>query len=134
MRSGSCRSARPAADSLFDTSVPPGAAVAVDVESTRPAAGVDPSGALVPAPDGTTFRWTGEARSVALVGSFNCWDPSADPLRRLADGTWTVTRALQPGFNDYYFLVDGTRWVRDPRNPNTRGDGFGGWMSTVPVK
>lgn len=120
-------------ESLFDTTVPAGARIVTDLESTRPNPLGDPT--LVPkiAADSTvTFRWKGEAHGVALVGSFNCWDPRADPMVRGADGTWNRTHAVDVHIlNDYLFLVDGTRWVMDPLNPGCRGDGFGGWVSCI---
>jgi len=121
-------------DSCFATMLPEGVrAVTGDLESTRPRPQI--SQALAPRilPDSTaTFRWTGEARRVALVGSFNCWDPQADPMVRGADGVWTRSRSVEVSqFNDYLFLLDGTRYVMDPLNPSCRGDGFGGWISCI---
>ncbi len=121
-------------DSCFDTTVPAGARVITgNLESTRPRPQVAP--ALEPRiqPGGlATFRWSGEARSVALVGSFNCWDPRADPMTRGDYGVWTRTRSVDTKmFNDYLFLVDGTRFVMDPFNPGCRGDGLGGWVSCL---
>jgi hypothetical protein len=65
------------------------------------------------------------ARQVALAGTFNAWDASATPLRRVgSDGVWTVTIALPVGQHQYGFVVDGRRWVTDPAAP-TIDDGFG---------
>ncbi|MCE2803546.1 MAG: isoamylase early set domain-containing protein [Gemmatimonadetes bacterium] len=49
------------------------------------------------------------AQSVALVGDFNGWVPTAAPLVRLRSGVWTVTVPLMPGRHVYAFLVDGAR-------------------------
>ncbi len=55
-----------------------------------------------------TFQYSGfEQGPVALVGSFNRWDPHAHPLRRVA-GDWRITVFLPPGAYPYGFIVRGT--------------------------
>jgi RNA polymerase sigma-70 factor, ECF subfamily len=53
------------------------------------------------------------AKSVALIGDFNRWDPSATPLTRSAAGIWGRTLRLTAGRHEYAYLVDGKRWVTD---------------------
>ena len=71
------------------------------------------------------------AKSVAIAGSFNHWDPDKD---RLAgpdkNGVWTVVLPLAPGRYEYRFVVDGTDWVPDPSSP-TVDDGLGGLNSLL---
>jgi hypothetical protein len=57
-----------------------------------------------------------DARRVAVAGDFNRWDADATPLTR-DEGSrgWSVTLALRDGEHRYAFVVDGTRWVPDPR-------------------
>ena len=57
-----------------------------------------------------------DARRVAVAGDFNDWDADATPLSR-DEGSrrWSVTLALRAGEHRYAFVVDGTRWVPDPR-------------------
>jgi hypothetical protein len=57
-----------------------------------------------------------DARRVAVAGDFNAWDAEATPLSR-DEGSrrWSVTLALHAGEHRYAFVVDGTRWVPDPR-------------------
>ena len=56
------------------------------------------------------------ARQVAVAGDFNRWDLSATPLQRdERTQRWSVTLALHDGEHRYAFVVDGTRWVPDPR-------------------
>jgi hypothetical protein len=56
------------------------------------------------------------ARSVAVAGDFNRWDVDATPLVRDARShRWSVTLAVHDGDHRYAFVVDGTRWVPDPR-------------------
>ncbi|HEX7052025.1 MAG TPA: isoamylase early set domain-containing protein [Longimicrobiales bacterium] len=67
-----------------------------------------------------------DARSVALAGDFNGWDTQRNPLRDPdGDGIWTGTFAIPPGLHKYMFVVDGDRWVTDPRAERYVDDGFG---------
>ena len=45
------------------------------------------------------------ARSVALVGDFNHWQPF--PMQRSVDGWWSAQVELCHGHHQYRFLVDG---------------------------
>jgi 1,4-alpha-glucan branching enzyme len=66
------------------------------------------------------------AASVALVGDFNDWNTMATPMERVAgNGMWTITVPLAAGRYRYAFLVDGTRWLRDPSAPPMLDDEFG---------
>ena len=60
-----------------------------------------------------------EARTVIVAGDFNGWSKSETPLRPGANGTWTGGCTMPPGIYQYKFVVDGTRYVLDPRNPAT---------------
>lgn len=60
-----------------------------------------------------------EARSVALIGDFNHWDPSVTPLSRGANGSWARTLRLPAGRYEYAFLVDGKRWITDRFAPSS---------------
>jgi hypothetical protein len=71
--------------------------------------------------------------AVALVGDFNDWDPRATPLAPSADGLWTVVVPLRPGRYHYTFVVDGTRWRRDPAAPRSLEDDFGTPTSVITV-
>jgi RNA polymerase sigma-70 factor (ECF subfamily) len=53
------------------------------------------------------------AKSVALVGDFNRWDPAATPLAKSPSGIWTRTLRMTAGRYEYAYLVDGKRWVTD---------------------
>lgn len=73
------------------------------------------------------------AQSVALVGSFNDWDPAATPLQPApSGGVWTVEVPLAPGRHEYAYVVDGVRWLADPTAPTATGD-FGPPNSVVTV-
>jgi hypothetical protein len=73
------------------------------------------------------------ARSVALVGEFNDWDPGSTPLARGADGRWQVVLPLAAGRYEYAFLVDGARTVADPTAPAAAAGDFGAPNSVVTV-
>jgi hypothetical protein len=73
------------------------------------------------------------AAHVALVGSFNEWNPVATPLvRDPATGTWMVSLRLPPGRHVYAFVVDGDV-TADPAAPRAADDDFGSSNSVVLV-
>lgn len=72
---------------------------------------------------------------IAIVGDFNNWSTTADPLfDRAGDGTWTIRIPLKPGRYEYKYLVDGKKWIPDPWNPDVVDDGFGGLNSVITVE
>jgi 1,4-alpha-glucan branching enzyme len=54
------------------------------------------------------------ADSVYLIGDFNAWDHTSDPMDRRADGSWFLRVQLGRGRHYYQFLVD-TEAVLDPQ-------------------
>ena len=73
------------------------------------------------------------ASHVALVGSFNEWNPVATPLSRdPASGKWVVSLRLSPGRHVYAFVVDGDV-TADPSAPRAADDDFGSPSSVVLV-
>ena len=73
-----------------------------------------------------------KASRVALVGSFNEWNPVATPLVRDASGKWIVAVQLPPGRHVYAFVVDGDV-TADPQAPRAADDDFGSPNSVVLV-
>ncbi|MES2522023.1 MAG: isoamylase early set domain-containing protein [Gemmatimonadota bacterium] len=66
------------------------------------------------------------ARSVSVVGDFNDWNTTATPMERLPGSTvWTASLSVRPGRHEYSFVVDGTRWIADPRAPRAADSDFG---------
>lgn len=53
------------------------------------------------------------AKTVHLIGDFNSWNHTSDPMQRQADGSWVREVPLSRGRHYYKFLVDG-RPVLDP--------------------
>lgn len=72
------------------------------------------------------------ARQVSLAGDFSQWQARV-PLRKKADGTWVAELPLAPGNYEYVFVVDGERWVADPRAASYREDGFGNRNAVLSV-
>jgi 1,4-alpha-glucan branching enzyme len=55
-----------------------------------------------------------EARSITIVGDFNNWSETDTPLKKLKNGTFTVTIDLQRDREyQYRYLVDSTKWEND---------------------
>jgi len=95
-----------------------------------------PAGSVAPSHQPTYVRfvfYAPGARTVAVAGTFNQWDPHASPLAlTAAPGVWTTTLALPPGQHQYAFLVDGAHWIADPAAPAV-DDGFGRRNSVLAV-
>ncbi len=86
--------------------------------------------------DVVTVRLTLEApgaRQVSVVGDWNGWTPAGNRLvDRNGDGIWEGTvRLHRLREYRYQFLIDGERWVADPRAPLSIDDGFGGKSSVL---
>ncbi len=84
---------------------------------------------------GVLFRYRNpDAKKVCVVGDFNDWSPTADPMADdNSDGEWTLYYPLSPGTYAYKFVVDGKNWVPDPANPLSEPDGFNSRNSIVKV-
>lgn len=75
------------------------------------------------------------AQSVALAGSFNRWNHREYMLRSDGKGRWKVSIPLLPkGIYVYKFVVDGNKWLDDPRNPFSESDGFNGLNSRLVIE
>ena len=73
------------------------------------------------------FLYRGTANSVVLAGDANGWSTSADHLN-LIYGTnlWYAGRQYENDARlDYKFVINGSQWILDPRNPHTVLGGFG---------
>jgi 1,4-alpha-glucan branching enzyme len=73
-----------------------------------------------------------QARSVALVGDFNQWNPATHVMKRMPDGAWSATVELKHGHHRYAFLVDGDLTL-DPRAQGITRNDKGERVSLVPV-
>jgi len=66
---------------------------------------------------GTVFRtWAPNAESVAVIGSFNHWNPRRHAMKKEgASGVWSLEiRGAKPG-DEYMFLINGELERKDPR-------------------
>ena len=74
-----------------------------------------------------------QALSVALVGSFNNWDPSQLMMKGPDhNGIWQITVLLPRNSTQVYnFVIDGQTWITDPRSTAQVNDGFGGKSSVL---
>jgi hypothetical protein len=59
-----------------------------------------------------------DAQRVELLGEFNQW--KAQPMKKESDGSWTLTISIPPGTYGYKFLVNGSEWAFDPKNPKRK--------------
>jgi hypothetical protein len=74
------------------------------------------------------------ADRVELLGTFNEWKSGDIVLNGPdASGHWTAEVALPEGRHEYIFLVDGERWLADPKAATHRPDGFGRVNTVIKV-
>jgi enterochelin esterase-like enzyme len=73
------------------------------------------------------FIYRGAANGVNAPGDANNWNASAFPLTRLSTtDLWYRTQIFEPDARlDYKFVLNGSTWILDPRNPLTVSGGFG---------
>jgi anti-sigma factor RsiW len=75
-----------------------------------------------------------EASSVALIGDFNEWGQREVTMAQAADrGIWEFSMSLKPGVYHYNLLVDGEKWVANPKSSTLVPDGYGGYDSVLVV-
>ncbi|OGW79770.1 MAG: hypothetical protein A3G33_01485 [Omnitrophica bacterium RIFCSPLOWO2_12_FULL_44_17] len=76
-----------------------------------------------------------QARTVAVVGTFNQWDIRSPKyiLAKDSQGSWSTSIRLKPGRYEYRFFVDGN-WVDDPRATKTAQNKFGTKNAILEVK
>lgn len=73
------------------------------------------------------------AHTVSVVGDFNDWTVDQAPMQKFANGAWSITLPVKPGRHEYAFVVDGTRWMADPRAPKAHDSDFGKPGSVIVV-
>ena len=73
------------------------------------------------------FIYTGNVNTVTVAGDFNGWSAANRPLLKLS-GTnfWYRSNDYEMDARlDYKFVLNGSNWILDPRNPNICAGGFG---------
>jgi len=78
-------------------------------------------------------------KKVACVGDFNRWNKKFGMMKYSQSGEskkWNVVLNLKPGRYRYKFLINGTKWISDPKSTEFVEDGFSGQCSilTVPLE
>jgi len=74
-----------------------------------------------------------EASTVELAGDFTSWNPETYVLKKASvEGMWEVMVPLKKGrVYVYNFVIDGDRWIADPKAAAQVDDGFGGSSSLI---
>jgi len=67
-----------------------------------------------------------EAKTVFLAGSFNGWNPEANPMKKNKEGVWSIVLNLFPGVYEYRFVVDGL-WKSDQACEQHYPNRYGGY-------
>ena len=81
-----------------------------------------------------TFSYeNADATTVSLAGDMNAWSSTSMAMSKNTQGIWTITVPFTEDVNawTYKFVVDGTGWNIDPKNPDKKDDGYGGFNSLV---
>jgi len=73
-----------------------------------------------------------QAKSVAVVGDFNQWNPASHAMKQMPDKTWLLNVELKHGHHRYAFLVDGVLTL-DPKAQGITRNDKGERVSLVPV-
>ncbi len=82
-----------------------------------------------------TFRYQDEpGKKVFVAGSFNNWDPKANPLNdKCQTGDYSAMLLIPAGRHEYRFVVDGS-WRFDRDNPLIAVNRDGGPNSVLMVE
>ncbi|HEB69669.1 MAG TPA: glycoside hydrolase [Desulfobulbus sp.] len=83
-----------------------------------------------------TFKYANEeqAESAVLAGEFNDWSLTATPMKRLKNGTFSVTVTLKSGYSyRFRYVLDGNVWVNDPEADSYAANEYGEENSVVSV-
>jgi hypothetical protein len=80
-----------------------------------------------------SLEWVSpSAKSVAVAGSFNGWNPNRTPLKPAGAGKWVGELSGISGRHEYLFVVDG-QWLPDPKAKESVQNPFGGRNSVLVV-
>lgn len=83
-----------------------------------------------------TFKYNnpGSFENAAIVGEFNSWSAQENPMKKLKNGSFSVTLSLQAG-NSYQFryLLDDDTWTNDEEADSYVPNKYGEDNSVVTV-
>ena len=75
-----------------------------------------------------------EAQTAALCGDFNGWDPAANPMKKLKDGSFSTTVSLEPERSyRFRYWLDDARWENDWQADAYMPNDFGSEDSLVKI-
>ena len=82
-----------------------------------------------------SFQPETDAHSVAVVGTFNGWDPKHGEMHEVGENCWEIRLEMTEGVHHYKFVVDGDQVFEDPEADRKlrEGDGFGGVNSGIAI-
>ena len=75
-----------------------------------------------------TFKYPNQenAGSATLAGEFNGWSTTDTPMKKLRDGSFSVTVSLEAGrAYTFRYVLDNTTWVNDPEADEYVGNEYG---------
>ncbi len=126
--------ARAATPSLSATTISASTASTVQAGVVQSPAKPAPTRELNPAPKAKVALElvNPTAKSVAVAGSFNGWNPARTPLKPAGAGKWVGELTGISGRHEYLFVVDG-QWLPDPKAKESVQNPFGGRNSVLVV-
>ena len=72
------------------------------------------------------------AKKVQLLGDFNNWDKSVEPMTALKSNDFTATLELEAGKEfQFRYLIDGTEWKNDSQADSYVANSFGEENSVI---
>lgn len=85
-----------------------------------------------------TFRLSKEdalgAENVNIVGEFNNWSTKQTPMKKLKDGSFTLTLDLESKRQyQFRYLIDDQLWVNDPAADKYVPSGYAGSDNAVVI-
>ena len=83
-----------------------------------------------------TFKYSNpeQADSAVLAGEFNNWSLTETPMKKLKNGSFSVTVSLAAGHSyRFRYVLDGNIWLNDPEADSYAANDFGEDNSVVVV-
>ncbi|GMQ77571.1 MAG: hypothetical protein BMS9Abin02_0059 [Anaerolineae bacterium] len=75
-----------------------------------------------------------ESSTAYVCGDFNNWDKSLYPMKKLKDGSFSVTISLESGYSyRFRYWLDGDRWENDWQADGYEPNEFGSEDSIIRV-
>jgi len=72
------------------------------------------------------------AKTVQLLGDFNNWDKSAEPMTALKTNDFTATLELETGkAYEFRYLINGSVWKNDPQADYFAANSYGEENSVI---